>query len=161
MFNTALTSLLIQEGSPGLADRVVMPLSNIFFIHLISIPLPMSQIHNRKQLEPYRKSLRSNLTSAEAALWNHLKQSQLGIKFRRQHSVGPFILDFYCATRRVAIELDGASHFTEQGIKYDEQRTEYLNRLNIKVIRFENARMFEDLEKVLEEIKAGVEEWGK
>jgi len=117
----------------------------------------MPQIHNRKQLEPYRKSLRSNLTSAEATLWNHLKQNQLGIKFRRQHSIGPFIVDFYCAKLRVAVELDGASHFTEQGMRYDEQRTLYLNRLNVKVIRFENVRVFDDLLKVLEEIRAGVE----
>jgi very-short-patch-repair endonuclease len=121
----------------------------------------MPQIHNRKQLEPYRKSLRNNLTSAEATLWNHLKQNQLGIKFRRQHSVGPFIVDFYCAKSRVAVELDGAGHFTDQGMAYDEKRILYLNQLNIKVIRFENARVFEDLQGVLEEIKAEVEEWGK
>jgi very-short-patch-repair endonuclease len=114
----------------------------------------MPEIHNRKYLEPFRKNLRNNLTTAEATLWKHLKGKQVGKKFRRQHSVGNYILDFYCATERIAIELDGAKHFTEEGMKYDEERTRYLNSLNIKVLRFENVRVFQELEKVLEEIKA-------
>jgi very-short-patch-repair endonuclease len=119
----------------------------------------MSQlIHNRKDLEAYRKRLRNHSTSAEATLWNHLKSSQLGKKIRRQHSVGNYILDFYCATLKVAIELDGAHHFTEEGRRYDEKRTTYLEGLSIKVIRFENRRVFEDLEKVLREIKQVLEQ---
>ncbi|MEO7992545.1 MAG: DUF559 domain-containing protein [Chryseolinea sp.] len=114
----------------------------------------MSDIHNRKNLKHFRRDLRNNSTSAEAVLWNHLKESKLGKKFRRQHSVGNFILDFYCPTERIAIELDGAHHFTDEGIKYDEVRTQYLNSLNIKVIRFENVKVFEDLEGVLDEIRA-------
>ena len=113
----------------------------------------MSEIHNRKELEQVRKRLRNNLTSAEATLWKYLKGSQLGKKIRRQHSVGNYILDFYCATERIAIELDGQHHFTEDGIKYDNERTAYLNNLNIKVIRFENVKVFENLEWVLNTIK--------
>lgn len=112
------------------------------------------QIHNRKQLEPYRKDLRNNLTSAEATLWRELQRKQLdGRKFRRQHSVGSYILDFYCPSEKLCVELDGAGHFTEQGIKYDKERTEYLNSLNIRVIRFENIEVFERMEEVLIEIK--------
>ena len=111
-------------------------------------------IHNRNNLKQFRKELRNNLTPAEAVLWNSLKNSQIGKKFRRQHSVGNYILDFYCAPERVAIELDGQHHFTEEGLKYDEERTRYLNSLNIRVIRFENVKVFEDLDGVLEEIKA-------
>lgn len=113
----------------------------------------MPEIHNRKALEQFRKDLRNNLTSAEATLWKYLKGCQLGKKFRRQHSVGNYIEDFYCATERIAVELDGAHHYTEDGIKYDEIRTRYLNSLNIKVLRFENARVFQELQKVLEEIR--------
>jgi very-short-patch-repair endonuclease len=112
----------------------------------------MPDIHNRKYLEPFRKKLRNHSTSAEGTLWNYLKAKQLGWKFRRQHSVGNFIVDFYCATERVAIELDGAWHFTEGGRRKDEERTRYLVSLNIRVIRFENRRVFEDLKKVLEEV---------
>jgi very-short-patch-repair endonuclease len=57
---------------------------------------------------------------------------------------------------RIAIELDGKNHFTEDGMKYDEVRTRYLNSLNIKVVRFENVRVFQELDKVLEEIKAAL-----
>jgi very-short-patch-repair endonuclease len=76
----------------------------------------MSEIHNQKNLEPFRKDLRKNSTSAEATLWKYLKGRQLGKKIRRQHSVGGYILDFYCATERVAIELDGKKHFTDEGM---------------------------------------------
>lgn len=115
------------------------------------------QLHNRKELESYRKALRHNLTSAEATLWIELKGKQLeGRKFRRQHSVGPYILDFYCPSEKLCIELDGAGHFTPEGVAYDKTRTEYLNRLNIRVIRFENVDVFEQMEKVLREIKSSL-----
>lgn len=113
----------------------------------------MPEIHNRDYLKKFRKDLRNNSTSAEATLWRYLKGKQLGKKFRRQHSVGNYILDFYCASDRIAVELDGAQHFSDEGISYDEERTKYLNRFNIKVIRFENAKVFEDIQAVLSEIK--------
>jgi very-short-patch-repair endonuclease len=113
----------------------------------------MPNIHNRKQLEHFRKNLRNHSTSAEATLWNFLKGKQSGKKFRRQHSIGNYIVDFYCASDRVAIELDGKQHFTEEAMLYDAKRTAYLETLNIKVIRFENARVFEDIQAVLNEIK--------
>ena len=82
------------------------------------------QTHNRKRFEERRKSLRKKLTAAEATLWNLLKGKQLeGRKFRRQHSVGKYILDFYCPSERLAIELDGEHHFTDDGLAYDEKRT--------------------------------------
>lgn len=99
--------------------------------------------------------MRKNLTPAEAALWTMLKGKQLeGRKFRRQHSVGNYILDFYSPSEKLAIELDGADHFTAAGFEYDEERTTYLNSLGIRVIRFENNLVFEASEGVLEEIKS-------
>ncbi len=76
-------------------------------------------------------------------------------KFRRQHSVGNYILDFYCPSEKIAIELDGAGHYTEEGIKKDEVRTQFLNDHGIRVIRFENKLVFEKTEWVLEEICRG------
>jgi very-short-patch-repair endonuclease len=112
-------------------------------------------INNLKYLKQNRRNLRNNLTPAEAALWKLLKSKQLeGIKFRRQHSVGNYILDFYCTTQRLAIELDGAHHFTEEGMRYDEERTAYLNSVDIRVIRFENKLVFDDPEYVLKEIRS-------
>jgi very-short-patch-repair endonuclease len=113
-----------------------------------------SQIHNRKEFEYRRKRLRKKLTAAEATLWNLLKNKQLeGRKFRRQHSVDKYVLDFYCASENLAIELDGEHHFTDQGLRYDEKRTCYLSTLRIQVLRFENEEIFQSPEGVLAEIK--------
>ena len=76
----------------------------------------MQQIHNRESLRPLREELRHTLTPAEASLWKSLRRSQVcGKKFRRQHSVGPFILDFYCPECRLAVEFDGQEHFYPKG----------------------------------------------
>jgi very-short-patch-repair endonuclease len=113
------------------------------------------QINNRPELKEYRRNLRNNSTSAEAVLWTYLQKSQLeGRKFRRQHSVGNYILDFYCPSEKLCVELDGAGHFTEEGLLYDTERTEYLNSVGIKVIRFENKSVFDSVNYVLEDIKA-------
>ena len=97
-----------------------------------SLKMTHSQIHNRKELESLRKDLRKHLTPAEATLWSLIKGKQLeGRKFRRQHSVDKYVLDFYCPSERLAIELDGEPHFSDEGIKRDEKRTEYLNSQKI------------------------------
>ena len=113
----------------------------------------MPQIHNRQPLKSRRKELRGSLTPAEATLWKSLQRSQVGgKKFRRQHSVGNYILDFYCPECRLAVELDGQGHFTSMMSEYDYRRTEFLRKLNIRVIRFENRLVFENLEWVLHAI---------
>ena len=113
-----------------------------------------NQIHNIDNLRVRRKELRSNLTPAEAFLWKYLKGSQLeGRKFRRQHSFGKFILDFYCSTEKLGVELDGMYHFNEEQIKFDEERTEYFKNMGINIIRFENTEVFENTEEVLSRIK--------
>ncbi len=113
------------------------------------------RIHNQQRLKDLRKLNRSNVTPAEAKLWKHLQGSKLeGRKFRRQHSVGGYILDFYCPQEKLAIELDGKEHFTDNGFERDEKRTEYLNSLHIRVLRFENREVFDQLAGVLAEITA-------
>ncbi len=113
------------------------------------------QFNNLKILKPQRKYLRNNSTSAEATLWNHLKGSQLeGRKFRRQHSILYYILDFYCANEKINVELDGQQHFEGEGLENDTKRDEYLKSLNIKTLRFENKQIFENIDGVLNEIKA-------
>ena len=86
----------------------------------------MKNLHNRKYLKDNRKALRNNLTSAEATLWNHLKQKQLqGRKFRRQHSILNYIVDFYCPKEKLIIELDGANHLNfAQSLKDKERDNE-------------------------------------
>jgi very-short-patch-repair endonuclease len=110
-------------------------------------------IHNRPILKSRRKELRNNVTPAEKLLWSRLQRSNLGgYKFRRQHSVGSYILDFYCPAARLAIELDGDSHFSDDAIAYDQERTAYLNALRIKVLRFLNTEVYVDIEVVCERI---------
>lgn len=115
----------------------------------------MRKIHNLKPLEKFRKKLRKNLTPAEAVLWNTLKGKQLeGRKFRRQHSIGNYIVDFYCPSEKLIIELDGAGHFTYEGSQKDEIRDNYLSSLGLNVIRFENRDLKNNLEAVLKAISS-------
>ncbi len=112
-------------------------------------------LHNLSPLKRNRKFLRNNSTSAESTLWNYLKSSQLeGRKFRRQHSIEHFIVDFYCPAERLAIELDGAEHFEGYGLEKDTERDKFLlGKMKITVLRFENREVFEYLEFVLNEIR--------
>ena len=111
-------------------------------------------IHNRKYLENWRKKLRNNSTSAESTLWKFLQRKKLmGRKFRRQHSIFNYIVDFYCPSEKLIIELDGAGHFDVAQQNYDLERTVKLESAGFKVIRFENKIVFEDIEFLLAEIE--------
>ena len=113
-----------------------------------------SNIHNRKYLVERRKELRNNSTSAEAALWKSLQRNQLeGRKFRRQHSIDNYIVDFYCPSEKLIIELDGAVHLDFVNSNYDYEREQKLKSLGFKVLRFENKVVFENLESLLNKIK--------
>ncbi|TPN87441.1 endonuclease domain-containing protein [Aquimarina algicola] len=112
------------------------------------------KIHSRKELQALRKELRNRLTPAEATLWKHLKSKQLqGRRFQRQHSIERYIVDFYCASEKLIIELDGQGHYTPQGMKKDAIRTERLQVLGFTVIRFENKMVFDQLPLVLATIQ--------
>jgi very-short-patch-repair endonuclease len=114
-------------------------------------------IYNVKKKETQRKKLRNSSTAAEAVLWTYLKKSQLdGKKFRRQESVGPYIVDFFCPESRVIVELDGAPHFEPGAAEYDARRTEYMKERGIRVVRFENKRIYKNVEAVLEEIRSSL-----
>ena len=114
----------------------------------------MTIILNTKKLQPFRRILRKKMTFAEVALWIMIKNKQLdGVRFLRQYSVGHYILDFYTPQFKLAIELDGEGHFTEQQMAYDKRRDEYLNSLGIRVLRFENFEVIEYPDRTLEEIR--------
>ncbi len=108
-------------------------------------------IHNTKFLRPTRKELRNNLTPQEAILWNRLKNNYLGFKFRRQHSIKNFIADFYCPEKKLVIEIDGSQHLDNQ--EYDTERTNHFECLGIKVIRFWNDEINNNIEGVVMRIK--------
>ncbi len=86
----------------------------------------------------FARELRQPQTPAETTLWNHLRNRNLKYKFRRQHPIDFFIIDFYCAEARLLIEIDGSSHLEREQQEYDQSRTEYLEALEYKVIRFTN-----------------------
>ena len=116
-----------------------------------------SRINNLSYLKEQRKVLRNESTPAEIALWQMLKGKSTGYKFRRQHSVGNYILDFYSPAIRLAIELDGEVHNNSEAEEYDEKRTCYLYDVEkIRVLRFENRDVFDNSEGVLEEIMQAV-----
>jgi very-short-patch-repair endonuclease len=114
-------------------------------------------IYNTTKRTAVRNKLRKSLTPAEAVLWKCLQGSQLlGRKFRRQFSIDRYIVDFYCPECRLAIELDGQGHFEISADSYEAERTKYLENCGIRILRFENRVIFENLEAVLEAIKAGI-----
>lgn len=110
--------------------------------------------YNNPVLKPRRKDLRNRATAAENLLWKHLKRSQLqGFKFVRQYSVGPYILDFYCPKARLAIELDGSQHATDDGKTYDRERLDFIKDRDIRILRFWNNAVLKDPEEVILRIK--------
>ena len=97
------------------------------------------------------RDLRRNLTDAERALWRHLRQRQIaGLKFRRQHPIDHYILDFVCLEARLVIELDGGRHADRQD--EDQERTAWLGARGYRVLRFWNTEVLENPEGVLEVI---------
>jgi len=104
-----------------------------------------------------RKELRNAGTAAEVVLWTKLQKRQvLGKKFRRQQSVGPYIVDFFCPECGLIVELDGAPHFGFFSDQYDAERTRYFEGLGLMVIRFENKYVHRGIEGVLEQIREAI-----
>jgi leucyl-tRNA synthetase len=112
------------------------------------------KIHNIQRLLERRKELRKNQTPQEERLWWYLRDKRLGIKFRRQHSVGGYILDFYCKEKRLIIEIDGGIHLQKENKEYDEVRDKYFEELGYKTLRFTNNEVENNIKKVLEKIKS-------
>jgi very-short-patch-repair endonuclease len=110
-------------------------------------------IFNRKGLKSFRSTLRNSSTSAEVALWLMLKSKRLeGRKFRRQYSIGNYIVDFCCPSEKLIIELDGNPHGEYHRVYKDEIRDKYLESLGFTVLRFENRFVFQEPEYLTGEI---------
>lgn len=110
------------------------------------------------KLYQYGRELRVTSTKAEKVLWEYLRNRNLGgLKFRRQHPIDKFIADFYCHEKKIVVELDGAIHDDKMNAQYDEARTYELNGSGIKVIRFRNSEVENNMSLVLEEIKRATE----
>lgn len=106
-----------------------------------------------------RRDLRNFPTEDERRLWFVLRRRKLcRLKFRRQYSIGIYILDFYCPSRHLAIEVDGARHFTSAGKEYDRIRTDYLSTQGIRVVRVTNYDVLKNMEGVVGYLAGVVQE---
>ncbi len=111
----------------------------------------MTLINNKIYSKDKRRYLRNNATYVERTLWQYLKGKKLkGYKFRRQHGLGLYIVDFYCPQAKLVIEIDGDSHYTDASIMYDKKRQRYIESLGIKIIRFTNDEVRDNLSEVLD-----------
>jgi very-short-patch-repair endonuclease len=108
--------------------------------------------YKAKLKRPSRK-LRSDMTDAEIYLWSKLKNKQLdGYQFYRQKPIGNYIVDFYCPTTKLVIEVDGGQHFDDDGITRDNERDGYINSLGLKVLRFTNIEVLKNMQGVIDSI---------
>jgi len=108
----------------------------------------MRKIHDIKAKTHVRRKLRNSATPHEIILWSKLKNKSLGFKFRRQHSIEKYIVDFYCPSKKLVIEIDGSQHLERQK-EYDLNRDYFLQKLGFKTLRFMDNEINNNLQGVL------------
>ena len=119
----------------------------------------MTQLINRCTEKAKRRTLRNAMPKAEYILWQQIRRKQIeGLTFRRQVSVGKYVVDFYCSKCGLAIEVDGETHIGEKAETYDAERQKYLENLGIQVLRFWNTDVYKNLAGVVERIHSVVTE---
>jgi len=96
--------------------------------------------------------LRNNMTKAELIVWQYIRKEQLGARFRRQVSIGKYIVDFFCLDIGLVVEIDGGQHYEKDIAKKDEERSDELNNSGLAVIRYNNHEVFTNIEGVIESI---------
>ncbi len=105
------------------------------------------------QLLEFAKTMRQNATDAENLMWQLLRNKCfMNLKFRRQHVIKPYIVDFYCHEIGLVVELDGSQHNTDDGKEYDAERTQFLEALDLKVVRYWNHEILNNTDVVLEDL---------
>ena len=106
-----------------------------------------------KKLKPLARELRKNMTDAERLIWQKVRGKQLkGYPFYRQKPIGRYIVDFYCPSAKLVVELDGGQHYAEEGKSRDRARDAELKGFGLRVLRFTNREVFKNTEGVLEKI---------
>ena len=99
---------------------------------------------------------RLNMTDAEQLLWKHLKSWPRPYRFRRQHIIGDYIVDFACLANNLVIEVDGEYHFTDEQMKLDKTRTVFLEKIGFHVMRFTNKQIIENVDDVIKQIEGDI-----
>jgi very-short-patch-repair endonuclease len=114
----------------------------------------MTTLYNQSSEKFKRQALRNNMPTAERIIWDWLRCKQVeGCKFRRQYSIDVFVIDFYAPELKLAIEIDGDSHFQEGVPEYDHERQLFLESKGAKFLRFTNQEIYKNLDGVLERIR--------
>ncbi|MDW8438718.1 MAG: endonuclease domain-containing protein [Chloroherpetonaceae bacterium] len=117
----------------------------------------MTRIFNRAEEKPKRRALRNEMTKAERIIWSRLSRRQIeNARFLRQYGVEHFVMDFYCPELKLAIEIDGETHFTPEAQAYDAMRQARIEQYGIRFLRFTNAEVYGQLGGVIEKIRATV-----
>lgn len=106
-----------------------------------------------KMLKEFAKKNKQFQTDAESLIWEHIRNSLLGVKFNRQYIIGDYIVDFVCLEKKLILEIDGGYHSEHEQIQKDEHRTERLKAMGFNVIRYTNEDLFADIESVLNGIR--------
>ena len=113
----------------------------------------MNEYFNRESEADKRRLLRNSMPQAEVILWSRLKSRQLlGCKFRRQYSLGSFVIDFFSVESKLGIELDGDSHYQAGAAEYDRKRQRFIESFGIRIVRVLNTDVYDNLDGVLEMI---------
>ena len=107
--------------------------------------------NNNPKLTPFAQRLRKEMTKEESRLWYGWLR-KLPVGFKRQKVIGDYIADFYCPSKKIAIEIDGSQHFSEQGVKKDQERDAFLKSRRITVLRYSNAELNENFDGVCMDI---------
>jgi very-short-patch-repair endonuclease len=117
-------------------------------------PLKISGMHNGASSKVFQNAaeLRERMTESESKLWEYLKKKPMGFKFRRQHPLAGYVLDFYWHKLRLSIELDGGYHLKKEQIQRDKERTNYLNEVGILEFRYTNSQVIEEFDAVIRHI---------
>jgi very-short-patch-repair endonuclease len=111
-------------------------------------------------LKPFARKLRSTMTGQEKVLWSYLRRKQIrNIQFFRQKAIGSYIVDFYAPSVKLVIEIDGSQHSEPEMVEKDQNRDEYLRRLGLHILRFENGHVERCLDLVLSEINKYIQDF--
>jgi very-short-patch-repair endonuclease len=107
------------------------------------------------KLKKLSQELRKNMTDTENLLWSRLRMKQLkGFMFSRQKPLGEYIADFYCHKAKLVVEVDGGQHFSDERVEYDKIRDDFMENMGLKVLRFTNTDVIDNLDGVVEVIES-------
>jgi very-short-patch-repair endonuclease len=114
--------------------------------------MPQQLRTDEHRAQRFARTLRKHMTDAEVIMWSRLRDTPFGMRFRRQHPIGPYIADFACPMARLIVEVDGGTHSTAAELAYDQRRDAYLRRRGWRVLRVSNLDVYRNLGGVLDEI---------